>query len=1263
MVGAYSGDSFDPGPQKAAVDQGKDNLHNKIKAWAKVLCVELAYESIIMNPEKYFLVEEVREDLKLKGFFPPQGGLYAGQDKAESDYVKERIGKTLFHFDKVGERAKKLESIFLGMDWAVVGKRTASSPGQLHQPAFAGGTSGLLHGRYIGTHVWEFKQWQAFTAGSRPYGTGIFEENWNDWIKGDILKYFKAVLDEGKDADTPGAALLIQLALHYQALWSEDYIALTKKMKAGGSGAQDWIALIGQHFVAGGTSHPAMDPANSHGNFFELYGSAFQILKDYAEAMGWFSEECVLEEEKILAKQLVPILGTEIIQLDERLQHDPVLGAITGMKPLPPPDPIHNLRPFDFQCFLIENIVYLSDLRQNTKYTNIIKLSTNNNPGTVLSRINHGGQTEQVRQLMSLCPEAYALLEPSIKIYRVDYDKNNPTQPIGEQELHIPNFIDPSDIQTMLSAGGGRSKGYGLKSFNWSLAGVQPAEVDNNITAKMTFYFQSIRDLFQGQLAAGQPEPSPLDLIISARASDQVRNNQTNTSISLKPADTSMLNDTINQEYEGASFRIKASIGWNIPPNFATAFPSFNEIVPGTNKSKGTLITEAIRHTQMHLFLQQTVHQINFKEDGTIELDIEYKAALAGILTAEKSNILATDQTFFEDEIEGYRAEIAAEGKGINTAFRGQAASPDATGHYSTSKERVDEMLEEIENLETQNRMYQYKKFLQKLYTKDKIYNLAVQPAELLIPPWKDLTAGQRAARAKRRLSPNEFERGFKTSANNSFDTSLLKAVETASREPGKAETELDQQGVNNAARFKSFSLTGETIMIPYFYLGDLLDLILETLPGYDDGEKFLFFLSEIELLNPLLAFQVKNLNQVLSTDNFNDAKFLAALRNSDPTRFSNITQLQNIINIGDVPISLDAFTVWFKDNVIKQDREHYYFLYFIKDVCSQLITNALRGDCFGDSVKFDIRFDTANITISKGLKPGSRTTVNTLAHRKAAVSTKAHPKSIIPGMVLYSTDSKPKSRRGKFEEDLKVGIYHHYVGSACSIVKSINFHRQDQPFYREAKIQKVGALGATQLRELYTVSLDLIGNTLHKNGQYIYVDPTFVAGDPTLARIMGINGYYLVSSVDHSISEAGYDVKIVAYQEGINFDENSKAVSVQFLDSEMEGTPTWTAPELTADELDMLSKTANAAAVAALGVGAEAYAAALVEDYSEIFDTLTDDQLNWDDAWALLQGTKGLPSNVAGAGMQGAQAAWNSWNESRELQGRTAKKEFGATD
>ena len=102
--------------------------------------------------------------------------------------------------------------------------------------------------------------------------------------------------------------------------------------------------------------------------------------------------------------------------------------------------------------------------------------------------------------------------------------------------------------------------------------------------------------------------------------------------------------------------------------------------------------------------------------------------------------------------------------------------------------------------------------------------------------------------------------------------------------------------------------------------------------------------------------------------------------------------------------------------------------------------------------------------------------------------------------------------------------------------MKKLNFQREDQPYLRESKIQKNGALGAEQLRELYSVNIDLVGNNLYRNGCYIYVSPMLINTTQAQLNYLGLHGYFLVTSVSSELTEKSFSTSIQALQEGIPF-------------------------------------------------------------------------------------------------------------------------------
>jgi hypothetical protein len=122
----------------------------------------------------------------------------------------------------------------------------------------------------------------------------------------------------------------------------------------------------------------------------------------------------------------------------------------------------------------------------------------------------------------------------------------------------------------------------------------------------------------------------------------------------------------------------------------------------------------------------------------------------------------------------------------------------------------------------------------------------------------------------------------------------------------------------------------------------------------------------------------------------------------------------------------------------------------------------------------------------------------------------------------------------GDYQDNVTRGIPNLVMGLDRGIVKSMNFLRVDQPYLRESRVSKSRSASAMQLRELYNVSIELYGNLLLKPGMIIYVEanPT-IFGKPTTvnspARLLGMGGYHLVTSVSNKISLDGWDTTVNA--------------------------------------------------------------------------------------------------------------------------------------
>ena len=975
------------------------------------------------------------------------------------------------------------------------------------------------------------------------------------------------------------------------------------------------------------------------------------------------------EGKRVLKDQVERILdffGAGEISEDTHAQHREKgitggMGAAPTLKEIDPAalDVVANyrqLKPFDLQCFLMENIDAITEVHKKNlaaqPYKNVVSLTNTRaslgGPGTTISRINHIGD-DAAKALLDLPTAVYGALTPYIKLYRVDYDPKTGMIPLHQQEIPIPNYTKEKDIFER----SGRYQGWGLQSFTWKLDGVQPAEVDNNISANLSFYFQTINELFKGSerskggFGGGGEAAVPLDLLISAatlKSALPKKDEKKDQKPEEKPKTCKAAQDAVlaaGTQYEGAQFRIKVVAGWSTPPRHV-----LREVWPEphprwkTEKQKLDAVTAALRASRIALYLQQTRHNLTFNENGSVKLSIDYQAAISGILTGNKMDILGpTDsQTVallktLEDDVEKSRKKINdVKQDVVNTYTDGETRSKEIKARTKADTEAMKKLLEQKKELINADRLKKYRKFLEGLYGRatkynpkkstqiQQIYSLRVEAAELVKTPLGQLTdPEERAKRAREKMSKGS--RGFtlnKVGSRSQFNTNLLDSLAETGGNVADDKTKTVSESITDQWNTSvSQGLQKEVMDIPYFYLGDLIDMILETNdilgtnnePSAILTSNFRMFLADIDITNPLLLYQFENSDEIVCANTIEDNTVLEQLRKKG---LLFVGSVKKRINIGDIPISLDEFNVWFKNHVVKNQRNSYYLLHFLKDICASLIGEALKKGCVQENVVDDIRFDTSIVHFNNkdkdsgmphvGGTPGgnivsvdrltklvrSTTPQNDIPDLKTALRKgKAGDEkffnkyNITSGLILYSTDASPRDRKGDQKHDLESGIYHHYIGSPVGLVKKASFSRQEQTYLREAKIQKFGNLGAQQLRELYSVRLDLVGNSLFKNGQYTFIRPTMAGTDLSLVRLLGLAGYFLITGVSHTISPSGYNVSLTALQEGLDFESGTAPVVGVALDvpPDIERAPHDSAGQHAADRGDQHFSNQRAAA------------------------------------------------------------------------------------
>jgi len=136
---------------------------------------------------------------------------------------------------------------------------------------------------------------------------------------------------------------------------------------------------------------------------------------------------------------------------------------------------------------------------------------------------------------------------------------------------------------------------------------------------------------------------------------------------------------------------------------------------------------------------------------------------------------------------------------------------------------------------------------------------------------------------------------------------------------------------------------------VAFFYLFDLLDIASETL--YDRASSRTTGLTILRRKEESSDY-VKNVQYRFFLGPLSVPIVSGSSTNKRVTR--------KIINIGHVPISLDYFIEWYKENVTDKQLDSFPLTMFIRQLCERLVTNLLNEFCFSDSLEPSVLIRTS---------------------------------------------------------------------------------------------------------------------------------------------------------------------------------------------------------------------------------------------------------------------------------------------------------------
>jgi len=708
------------------------------------------------------------------------------------------------------------------------------------------------------------------------------------------------------------------------------------------------------------------------------------------------------------------------------------------------------------------------DIFSNAYFTNIDQL-----PYSDFSQfIGKVTQRDSMKLFSELPNYLVSSLFPIVKIYRLDY---------GDQERKLPPkkrvFLFNKPVDDIFNTSPedykiGGLGGCGIKNITYTLAGTNPVEAERAVDVSLTLFFSSNYE-FLGKNTDLDPDLNTSDDTDEKDPTGTNSNLVTSTkkyiSLIQRPVPKN------SQLYEGKDFEIVLEISYGISADETD--PLYQDLKLALEKYKLILNLSLINH------------ELNFTEEGTLELKINYFGSI---------------QQYMNDPTTDYFQNAA---KSIPQYSSAVQASEDAKSDYdkalseskkcgtTVTKEQLEEKLNEVKKTKLKEediftstvKSKVYSSFLENLFKNRQLYTFEVDNQN--VNKWIDYINGQGT-------KPD-----FSTFTFQEEKTDPEKAADEASRFANE-----DSDTITTAIsdlRTKRIKIN-ENVVITYFYFGDLLQSIADT-------------------------YQLTTTNYRII---LGDVEYKEKPDDKKTKKF----------NLSEVLIDINLFQAWFLEKIIKPNRVSYRFDQLLRDLVNGLLRPSLDTECLNvninnKNIKIDLNLTTFTLAgdSTYGADPigysGAVSENGSIVNKNLNFGDK---KKLYTYYCLFG---KPQlcSRNGDPSRDGDDGIMHMYVGKANGLVTSIKFKRIDLPYAKEAKATRQGFTPISALRDIYNCDITMVGNNMFYPGMSVFINPPYQFGDPrltnkSLANIMGIGGYYNIIKITTDISDSKFETRLDCY-------------------------------------------------------------------------------------------------------------------------------------
>lgn len=791
---------------------------------------------------------------------------------------------------------------------------------------------------------------------------------------------------------------------------------------------------------------------------------------------------------------------------------------------------------FTDPCLLIDYIQEFA-LKSRTEYNpngwrnfkTVDVTSAASTPSDIISSMTSRGG---IREFLNMDNTTLGLLVPKVRLYKQYYQSIDDT--VGKSvEYVFDDSLNADNIAAMTASPDRRSGGAGIQEVSWEFNGTNPAEAERVITVSMKLVFQSAYDLLgnrydpaEGNILAIDPEEDFL-------AEDGIQYTRNYVDLILHPPSKTEAfggrarEDEVGNKYVPKFYRLKMVVGWAIPEGqFPNLLNEPNETYRDGEapKSKTEKLKEELRSMELSIFLNLVSHQLNIRENGQIELSIDYIGSFEETINGNAANVLtagdpqdsrlqdlASEEQFYDNKrnfIEGSRKVIQEAQKQLDcidtSTEQGREKAKELEEKIKEHSESIKKETEKVEEFDNNSKSIIYQQFLARLNQKVKTFSLNATQAK----DWTDSLDTNIRPKFDN-IVGNVLSNEANLNASLEAQTMLLSETVVAGTDlSGDQEKELEKA-------IKTSKKALEDKDVNFIYFGDILDLACE-------------------LANSNVNNQVDSVMKILT----------GPVMITHP-RIAGLNGKKILMNLADIPISYDDFQLFFFETVVRKELASYPLRTFIKDVLERLVKKVLQPrECFAKGrEQRQVDIGMTNFTVRSSVAKQMGLDSNTSSSRFQLDISEfinqnpegSDPDSDYNCMLLYMTSYASFDLEADEEEDRKKGIYHYFIGAERGLIQKIEFSRSDVQGLREARQAESRNLG--QIRDVYNANVRMVGNTLYIPGMKVFLNPPIGFGRPeagtkkpdeasgkpgmygSLANLLGIGGYYDVIKVQSTIS------------------------------------------------------------------------------------------------------------------------------------------------